>query len=196
MRNQTQALENMRPGDASWRFSAAVLAVAALALAGAIVTAGYETFGLDASAATLGARAAAPSRATVKATYNKTLKRSILTDAGGRTLYIFTEDTGGTDSLCTPQGPWGTECPSLWPPLTSQGPPRAGKGITAALLTVARRRDGKRQVSYNRHPVYYWHGGAGYPGDVKPGDVKGQGFLEVWYVLAPDGTPIKAAATS
>jgi predicted lipoprotein with Yx(FWY)xxD motif len=162
-----------------------------LGLLTAVLLSGFVAI---ASAPALAARSSLPTRATVKVTYNKALKKSILTDGSGRTLYMFTEDTGRVDSLCTPQGPWGAECPSLWPPLTSQRSPLVGKGIKASLLAVAKRRDGKRQVSYNGHPLYYWHGGAGYPGDVKPGDVRGQGFVNEWYVLAPNGTPIKSPA--
>jgi len=130
--------------------------------------------------------------ALVKAAYNKKLKTTILVDARGLTLYMFTEDVNGKATQCTPQGPWGSECPSIWPPLTSMGAPHAGSGINASLLGVINRRDGKRQVTYNRHPVYFFHGDPNTPpGDRKPGDARGQGFVSEWYVLAPAGTPIR-----
>jgi len=131
--------------------------------------------------------------ALVKAAYNKQLKATILVDARGLTLYMFTEDVNGKATQCTPQGPWGAECPSIWPPLTSIGAPHAGSDINASLLGVITRRDGKRQVTYNRHPLYYFHGD--YPntphGDKKPGDVRGQGFVGEWYVLSAKGTPVR-----
>lgn len=105
---------------------------------------------------------------------------------------MFTSDLSGKDTVCTPQGPYGAECPSIWPPLTSAGVPHAGSGIKASLLAVYNRRDGKRQVTYNHHPLYYFHGDPNTPpGDKKPGDVRGEGFLQEWYVLAPNGTPIR-----
>jgi len=129
--------------------------------------------------------------ALVKAAYSKKLRTRILVDGAGRTLYMFTEDVNGRATKCTPQGPWGAECPLIWPPLTSMGAPRAGSGVSASLLGVVHRRDGKRQVTYNRHPVYYFHGDFNTPpGDRKPGDVRGQGFAGEWYVLSPKGTPI------
>jgi predicted lipoprotein with Yx(FWY)xxD motif len=135
---------------------------------------------------------ASPAQALVKTAYNKTLGSTILVDSAGRTLYIFTEDTDGKDTACTPQGPWGAECPAIWPALTSTGAPRAGSGVKASLLGVYTRRDGKRQVTYNRHPLYYFHGDPNTPpGDKKAGDARGQGFVNEWYVLSPSGTPIR-----
>jgi len=148
--------------------------------------------GLVVSTTADGGRTSSDARTVVKTAFNKTLKKSIVTDATGRTLYMFVEDVNGVDKNCTPSGPWGAECPTLWPPLTSQGAPLAGPGINAALLTVHKRSDGKRQVAYNGHPLYYLRGEVGVlSGDEKPGDVKGQKFAGEWYVLTPKGTPIK-----
>lgn len=143
--------------------------------------------------ATAGEGLAAPSaQALVKTAYNKTLKKTIVVDGTGRTLYIFTVDRNGKDTACTPTGPWGAECPAIWPPLTSAGPPKAGSGMKASLLGVYTRSDGERQVRYNGHPLYYFHGDPNTPpGDKKPGDARGQGFAGEWYVLSPTGTPIR-----
>lgn len=130
--------------------------------------------------------------AVVKTAFNEKLGKTILVDGTGRTLYMFTTDLNGKDTVCTPQGPYGAECPAIWPPLTSTGKPRAGNGVKQSLLGVYRRVDGKRQVTYNHHPLFYFHGDPNTPpGDKKPGDAKGQGFVQEWYVLAPDGTPIR-----
>ena len=130
--------------------------------------------------------------AVVKTAFNTKLKKTILVDAAGRTLYMFTVDVNGKDTICTPQGPYGAECPTIWPPLTSAGAPRGGPGVKASLLAVYKRRDGKRQVTYNRHPLYYFHGDPNTPpGDKKPGDVRGEGFAQQWYVVSPNGTPIR-----
>jgi predicted lipoprotein with Yx(FWY)xxD motif len=147
--------------------------------------------GLVVSTTALGGQTAPSSRAVVKVAFNTKLKKSIVTDGSGRTLYMFTEDTHGTATVCTAQGPYGKECPMLWPPLTSQGAALAGKGIKPSLLGITKRTDGKRQVTYNRHPLYYFHGIVASAGDRKPGDINGQGFVGEWYVLSAKGVPIR-----
>jgi predicted lipoprotein with Yx(FWY)xxD motif len=144
--------------------------------------------GLVGSATAFGGHTTLSSRAVVKVAFNKTLKKTIVVDGAGRTLYMFTEDTNGLPT-CASADP---TCPTLWPAFTSTGKPLAGKGINARLLGIVKGAGGKPQVTYNRHPLYYWHGGGqGYVGDTKPGDAKGQAFFSAWYVLSPKGTPIK-----
>ena len=144
---------------------------------------------LQTSAASVGASS---SRAQVKAAYNEKLGTKILVDGAGRTLYMFTTDLHGKDTVCTPSGPYGTLCPRVWPALTSAGPPRAGKGVEGSLLDEYKRSDGKHQVTYNHHPLYYFRGGSGFPaGDKKAGDAHGQGYAGEWYVLSPKGNPIR-----
>jgi predicted lipoprotein with Yx(FWY)xxD motif len=142
--------------------------------------------GLAVSATALGGRTTTVSRAVVKVGYNKTLKKSIVVDGSGRSLYMFTQDTKGK-ATCASADP---QCPTLWPAFKTSGKPLAGKGINASLLGTTKGAGGVQQVTYNRHPLYYWHGNTGFPGDKKPGDVKGQGFYNLWYVLSPKGTPI------
>lgn len=147
--------------------------------------------GLIASATAAGGSTA--SGPVVKVAFNKKLKKSIVVDKAGRTLYMFTEDTGGLITACTVKGPYGAQCPQLWPPLLARGgAAAAGKGIKAALLGVGKRADGKRQVTYNHHPLYYYRGFGGATGDKKPGDASGQGFEGEWYVLSPKGVPIRS----
>ena len=78
-----------------------------------------------------------------------------------------------------------------WPPLTTTGKPRAGKGANPKLLGVERRSDGRLQVTYKGHPLYFYAGGLGPPPDKKPGDVNGQNFAGLWWVVSPRGTEIK-----
>lgn len=156
-------------------------------VAGAVLL--FAAFVVQAGAGSVGASA---SGTLVKTAYNKKIGKKILVDSTGRTLYMFTSDLTGKDTICTPSGPYGTICPQVWPALTSAGSPRAGQGVKASLLGVYKRSDGKHQVTYNRHPLYYFHGGAGFPaGDKKPGDAHGQGYAKEWYVLAPSGSPIR-----
>lgn len=140
------------------------------------------------SATAFGESATHTSRAMVKVAFNKKLKKKIVVDGSGRTLYMYTADTGGKPA-CAVSDP---RCPKVWPALTTTGKPIAGKGIIPSKLRVVRGAGGSRQVSYNRHPLYYFHGGysAG-TGDKKPGDTRGQSFFSAWFVLSPKGTPIK-----
>ena len=105
---------------------------------------------------------------------------SILVDSKGITLYDFVKDKGGS-STC-----YGA-CADYWPPLLTTGKPRAGAGVRAALLGTTRRKDGKLEVTYRGHPLYY------FVSDQKPGQTTGQGIDEFgapWWVLSPTGKEI------
>jgi predicted lipoprotein with Yx(FWY)xxD motif len=104
----------------------------------------------------------------------------ILVDAKGRTLYLFEADKPNM-SNCS------GACLSLWPALTSHGQPKADGGGLAAKIGTISATGGKRQVTYNGHPLYY------YAGDQNPGDTTGQGLKQFgaeWYVLAATGNKI------
>jgi predicted lipoprotein with Yx(FWY)xxD motif len=104
----------------------------------------------------------------------------ILVDSKGITLYDFVKDKG-TTSAC-----YGA-CAALWPPLTTKGKPVAGHGVRASLLGTTKRKDGKLEVTYNGHPLYY------FVTDRKPGQTTGQGinqFGAPWWVLSAAGKEI------
>ncbi len=104
----------------------------------------------------------------------------ILVDDKGMTLYLFVADTG-TASTCY------TQCATIWPPLLTTGTPQAGTGIQASLLGTTTRTDGKVEVTYAGHPLYY------FLQDKAAGDAKGQainGFGGLWWVLSPAGAAI------
>jgi predicted lipoprotein with Yx(FWY)xxD motif len=125
---------------------------------------------------------AAPSaRATLKVALNPTVKKQIVVDGSGRTLYMFAEDTHGKPQ-CQNADP---TCPKVWPALTSTGKPIAGKGINPRLITIVKGAGGKPQVRYNRHPLYY------FTGDKKPGDATGLGLAGAWFLVSPKGTAIE-----
>jgi predicted lipoprotein with Yx(FWY)xxD motif len=110
----------------------------------------------------------------------KTSLGRILVDSKGITLYDFPIDKG-TSSVC-----YGA-CAALWPPLTTNGKPHAGPGVRASLLGTTKRKDGKLEVTYNGHPLYY------FVTDRKPGQTTGQGvdqFGAPWWVLSPAGKEI------
>jgi predicted lipoprotein with Yx(FWY)xxD motif len=104
----------------------------------------------------------------------------ILVDSKGITLYDFVKDKG-TTSAC-----YGA-CAALWPPLITKGKPIAGAGVRASLLGTTKRKDGKLEVTYKGHPLYY------FVTDTKPGQTTGQGvnqFGGPWWVLSPAGKEI------
>ena len=104
----------------------------------------------------------------------------ILVDSRGVALYDFPKDRGIVSSC------YGA-CAALWPPLLTSGKPVAGPGVKASLLGTTKRSDGKLEVTYNGHPLYY------FVSDRKPGRLGGQGlnqFGDPWWVLSPAGKEI------
>jgi predicted lipoprotein with Yx(FWY)xxD motif len=156
---------------------AALLVALALALA-ACGGSGDEGSGTAATAEPATTAAQATGGTTV-AVANGTLG-DILVDGDGRTLYAFTQDQGG-QSACS------GACADNWPALT--GPATAGPGAQASLLSASMQANGDNQVTYGGKPLYY------FAGDAKPGDVKGQGVGDVWFVLSASGELVKDKAT-
>ena len=110
----------------------------------------------------------------------KTPLGRILVDSKGITLYDFVVDKG-TTSAC-----YGA-CAALWPPLLTHGKPVAGPGVKASLLGTTKRKDGKLEVTYGGHPLYY------FVTDRKSGQTTGQGvnqFGGPWWVLSAAGREI------
>jgi predicted lipoprotein with Yx(FWY)xxD motif len=130
----------------------------------------------------------APAITVIEVAYNELLEEQIVVDGDGRTVYMFTIDTPNT-AKCTPDLPGHPLCHRVLPPVT--GTPRAGTGIDSSLLGTTTRSDGIVQVTYNGHPLYYFNDGLGYgEPDQNPGDIGGQGFFRMFWVLAPDGAPL------
>lgn len=106
---------------------------------------------------------------------------SVLVDADGLTLYLFTNDSEG-QSTCE------DACADLWPPLlVDDGEPSAGDPADAELIGTADRADGSTQVTYAGHPLYR------YAPDQAPGDVTGHGVNDVWFAVAADGSPVETS---
>jgi predicted lipoprotein with Yx(FWY)xxD motif len=124
-----------------------------------------------ASAAAAAELKAAPSRAG-----------QIVVDGKGMSVYYFTKDTkdSGT-SACK------DACLTAWPPVTTASDAPAVDGVTGTVGTIATP-DGKKQVTINGMPVYY------YAKDQAAGDILGQGVNSVWYLVAPSGEMITAPA--
>jgi predicted lipoprotein with Yx(FWY)xxD motif len=102
----------------------------------------------------------------------------VLVDAEGFTLYLFTNDTGGT-STCS------GGCAETWPAVISDSP-SGGDGIDGGLIGTAARDDGSTQVTYNGHPLYR------FTPDEAPGDTNGQGVGGVWFAVDATGNAVPA----
>jgi predicted lipoprotein with Yx(FWY)xxD motif len=122
---------------------------------------------------------ATPQSRTSAATTLETAKSDlgeILVDAEGMTLYMFDPDEQG-QSVCD------AGCLEAWPVV--EGPVTAGAGVDASLLGTAKATDGSTMATYNDWPLYY------FVQDEQAGDVTGQGDGDVWWVMSPDGRPIR-----
>jgi plastocyanin len=141
----------------------------------------HESAGMVGSV-TVGDAGTSGSSATVRVRDHPDLGE-ILVGSDGRTLYMFDRDTRGAGaSTCS------GDCAGAWPPLTVDGDPTAGDGVTAELATFERE-DGSTQVAAGGWPLYY------FANDGAPGDANGQGAGDVWWVLGPGGTPKRPEPT-
>ncbi|MBV9005767.1 MAG: hypothetical protein JOZ98_20350 [Solirubrobacterales bacterium] len=107
----------------------------------------------------------------------------VLTDANGRTLYLFAGDKSNQSTL-SPAGR------AFWPPFTSATRPSATGGALAGEIGTV---SGGNQLTYNGHPLYY------FIGDHKAGQTAGQGLNQFgarWYVLSTPGAAITSAPKS
>ena len=73
----------------------------------------------------------------------------VLFDGKGGALYLFTADSRG-EARC-----YG-DCARAWPPFIARGRLKAGSGVDKSLLGAAKRLDGRRQVTYDGHPLYFY----------------------------------------
>ncbi len=95
---------------------------------------------------------------------------------GRQAIYIFENDEIDKSNC------YG-ECAEAWPPVLTEGKPVAGDDVRQRLLGRTTRRNGKRQVTYDGKPLYYYaHEG---PGEVLCHDV----FLNggYWWAVGRNG---------
>jgi len=119
--------------------------------------------------------------AAAKVQVRSTSLGRILADARGHTLYLFEADKG-KKSAC-----YG-KCATAWPPLTTTAKPVAGTGAKASLLGTTKRRDGRLQVTYGGHPLYFFYK------DTKAGQTSGENldfFGGEWYALSAAGRKVE-----
>lgn len=105
---------------------------------------------------------------------------TILVDAEGFTLYVFTVDTNG-QSACY------DACADLWPAVA--GDSAISSDVDDSMFGMTTRDDGTEQLTVNDMPLYR------YAPDISPGDTNGQGINDVWYVVDASGSAIQSAAS-
>ncbi len=154
------------------RSGVAALFVAAFMVAGAAELAG-----------SIGAATASHAAATDATTLTARASRygTILFDSRGRVLYLFARDRSGHSSC-------SGACAKAWPPFLARGAPKPGHGVNGKLLGTTKRGDGTLQITYAKHPLYY------FKDDKKPGQIKCQkvsNFGGLWLVVAPSGRPVR-----
>ena len=101
---------------------------------------------------------------------------SMLFDSKRQAIYIFENDSKNK-TVCY------DECAAAWPPVFTDGDPRAGEGVKQSLLGTVERRDGKLQATYAGKPLYFYAHED--PGQVLCHNIHLNGGL--WWVVGPDG---------
>lgn len=97
----------------------------------------------------------------------------IIVDAQGKTLYYFANDIAASGaSTCNGQ------CAALWPAF-SVNTITVSSPLDPADFGSITRADGSKQTTYYGWPLYY------YAGDKNPGDMNGENFLKIWFVIQP-----------
>lgn len=129
------------------------------------------------------AESSAPETAASDAAVATSSLGDIVVDGKGMAVYFFDKDTAGSGtSACT--GP----CADLWPAVESASTTPVVDGVTGEIATITGT-DGGNQITINGHPIYT------YTPDTAAGDVTGQGFGGVWWVVSPAGEEIMTPAT-
>jgi predicted lipoprotein with Yx(FWY)xxD motif len=106
-------------------------------------------FAFGGEAGSMAATQATAAKKTTKVQLRESKFGKVLFAGNGRVLYLFTSDTAGT-SNCS------GECAAAWPPFYARGKLVAGDGVNRKLLGRTTRPDGRKQVTYKGHPLYFY----------------------------------------
>jgi len=99
----------------------------------------------------------------------------VIWDGNKQAIYLFDKEKG-KQSECY------DDCAVAWPPVLTEGEPQAKNGAEQDLLGTTTRKDGKKQVTYGGHPLYYY--------DEPPNEIRCHNVNEfggLWLVVKPDG---------
>jgi predicted lipoprotein with Yx(FWY)xxD motif len=128
---------------------------------------------------TAGLAEAGGGKGTVKLRNTKAGK--ILVNSRGFTLYTFTKDKPNMDNC-------DATCQLAWPPLIAKGKVVAGSGVKKSMLGTITLANGKKQVTYGKHPLYTYVADGG-PGETSYIGVFASGGK--WYAINASGKAIK-----
>ncbi|GAB2959334.1 hypothetical protein LWP59_11820 [Amycolatopsis acidiphila] len=110
---------------------------------------------------------------------------TIVTDAGGHTLYRFDEDTARPPvSHCYDQ------CAADWSPVLATTGTITIQGLDQHLIATTTRADGSQQITLGGWPLYHCRK------DTIPGVTAGQGDGGSWFAVRPDGGKATTTAPS
>jgi predicted lipoprotein with Yx(FWY)xxD motif len=104
----------------------------------------------------------------------------VLVDSRGHTLYAFDLDQG-TKSTCT------GVCAANWFPFLTTAKPLTAGGVPAAKIGLAKRANGKWQVMFSGHLLYF------FSGDRAAGQVRGASIAH-WAALSKAGARVTPQA--
>ena len=90
-----------------------------------------------------------PKPASVAKVTTDTTLGKILVDLQGKTVYTWFKDVD-ENSQCY------DACSAVWPPFLADAQSIGGDGVVNGKLATSARKDGKLQVTYNGHPLYYF----------------------------------------
>ena len=100
----------------------------------------------------------------------------MLYDASGQPIYLFDAETTSRPEC------YG-ECAEAWPPVLTEGKPRAAGSVKSDLLGTTPRRDGSTQITYAGHPLYFY----AHEGKYQVLCHNVNGFGGTWLVVKPNG---------
>jgi predicted lipoprotein with Yx(FWY)xxD motif len=102
----------------------------------------------------------------------------VLFSKSNRAIYYF-----DTESTRAPKC-YGA-CAQAWPPVLTSGKPQAGGAVKSGLLGTTKRANGKKQVTYDGHPLYFYVTDP--RGEVECHNIEEFGGL--WLAVKPSGKP-------
>ncbi|WP_427016306.1 COG4315 family predicted lipoprotein [Pseudarthrobacter sp. P1] len=160
----------------------AVLSLTVLALTGCGTSATTSSGTMSAPAAAGANSAPAASAAPADLATATTVPGNIVVNGKGMSVYVFDKDVKDSGkSACT------GACQTIWPAVTAGSGTPVVEGVSGKIGVITTD-TGTKQVTLNGMPLYL------FADDATPGDVKGQGFNKIWWVISPAGEKISTPA--
>ncbi|WP_285113630.1 hypothetical protein [Leifsonia sp. fls2-241-R2A-40a] len=175
----------MRNTIAPTRLAALTAAAAAVLLAlAACSSGGGAGTGYSGSSSSSSSSSSSGSSSAAVLKTGSTSLGTVVVGGKGLTAYVFDKDTPNSGmSVCS------GACAAQWPAIEADSDHPTVQGVTGTIGTITGV-DGKKQVTLDGRPLYT------FAQDTSVGDVTGQGFAGIWWVVAPDGTKITSASST